>query len=161
MLYFVIEEIMINRFEIFTTQIAKISRNIRRIKHEEMKKYNLKSLHVSCLYYCFQNNGKLTATKLCEVCDEDKASVSRALEYLETNNYLKQVESNEKKYKRPILLTDKGLTVAKMITESINTVLEESSNGLSAQDREIFYQSLITISNNLQKIFIDYKHGKK
>ena len=86
---------MKERFETFTIQIAKISRNIRRIKHEEMKKYNLKSLHVSCLYYCFQNNGKLTATKLCEVCDEDKASVSRAIEYLEVNGYLKQVTKDQ------------------------------------------------------------------
>ena len=152
---------MINRFEIFTTQIAKISRNIRRIKHEEMKKYNLKSLHVSCLYYTFQHNGKLTATKLCEVCDEDKATVSRAIEYLEANGYLKQTESSDKIYKRPIVLTEKGLDVANKITSSINSVLEESSKGLSSEERKVFYKSLITISNNLQNIFINYKHGNQ
>ena len=152
---------MINRFEIFTTQIAKISRNVRRIKHEEMKKYNLKSLHVSCLYYCFQHNGKLTATKLCEVCDEDKAVISRAIEFLETNGYLKLEDSSDKTYKRPIFLTEKGLNVSQKITESINKVLEDSSKGLSDQERDIFYKSLITISNNLQMIFIDYKQGKK
>ena len=151
---------MINRFEIFTTQIARISRNIRRIKHEEMKKYNLKSLHVSCLYYCFQNNGKLTATKLCEVCDEDKATVSRAIEYLEANGYLEQIESEDKIYKRPISLTEKGLDVSKKITESIHSVLEESSKGLTENERSVFYKSLITISNNLQDIFINYKHGR-
>ena len=148
---------MINRFEIFTTQIAKISRNIRRIKHEEMKKYNLKSLHVSCLYYCFQHNGELTATKLCEVCDEDKATVSRALEDLETSGYLKQEKSAYKIYKRPISLTDKGMLVSKKITESINSVLEESSNGLSDEERNNFYKSLMIISDNLQNIFINYK----
>ena len=152
---------MINRFEIFTTQIAKISRNVRRIKHEEMKKYNLKSLHVSCLYYCLRHNGKLTATKLCEVCDEDKATVSRAIEFLETNGYLKQIESADKIYKRPITLTEKGVEVSKKITASINSVLEESSNGLTENERAVFYKSLITISNNLQNIFINYKHSKK
>ena len=152
---------MEKRFENFTLFISKINRSIRKIKTEEMVEYGLSNTHVSCLYYCLQHNGKLTATKLCEVCDEDKATVSRAIEFLETNGYLKQIESADKIYKRPITLTEKGVEVSKKITASINSVLEESSKGLTENERAVFYKSLITISNNLQNIFINYKHSKK
>ena len=95
---------MKERFETFTTQIAKISRAIRRIKTEEMKDFNLKSPHVSCLYYLFKNES-LTAKQLCDICDEDKAAISRSIEYLEKNNYLICDSKTEKRYKSPIMLT--------------------------------------------------------
>ena len=73
---------MKERFETFTVLINRISRNIRKIKNYEMAEYNLKSSHISCLYYLYMENG-LTATDLCERCEEDKATISRALDYLE------------------------------------------------------------------------------
>jgi hypothetical protein len=75
---------MQQRFETFTVLIAKISRSIRRIKAEEMSEFHLKGPHVSCLYYLTQL-GPLTAGQLCDRCEEDKAAVSRSLEYLEQN----------------------------------------------------------------------------
>ena len=42
---------MEERYKSFTVLISGISRSIRRIKTEEMAEFNLKSPHVSCLYY--------------------------------------------------------------------------------------------------------------
>ncbi len=42
---------MRERFETFTVLINRISRDIRRIKNQEMAAYHLRSVHVSCLYY--------------------------------------------------------------------------------------------------------------
>lgn len=78
---------MIGRFETFTVLINRISRNIRKIKNQEMAEYNLRSSHISCLYYLYTSGG-LTATDLCERCEDDKATVSRSIEYLENNGYL-------------------------------------------------------------------------
>ena len=142
---------MKERFEIFTTQIAKISCNIRRIKTEEMMEYNLKSPHVSCLYYLYKNEEGLTPKQLCEVCDEDKAAVSRSIEQLINEGYL-NYESGAKKYKNPILLTEKGKSVAAELAKKIDNILEEASEGLSEESRQDFYKSLILISDNLQKM---------
>ena len=38
------------RFETFTVLINKISRSIKKIKNQEMAEYDLRSVHVSCLY---------------------------------------------------------------------------------------------------------------
>ena len=78
---------MVERFELFTVLIANLTRNIRRIKTEEMARWNLKSHHVSCIYYLYQKES-LTAKELCDICDEDKANVSRSIEYLEDAGFL-------------------------------------------------------------------------
>ena len=96
---------MDERFETFTVLINQISRSIRRIKAEQMESINLKGPHVSCLYY-LSKNGPLTAAELCDRCEEDKAAVSRSLDYLEQNGYLQIPEG--KRYRRPLVLTQKG-----------------------------------------------------
>ena len=78
---------MEERFETFTVLINKISRNIKKIKNQEMAEYGLRSTHISCLYYLLSAQS-MTATDLCEKCEEDKATISRSLDYLEKNGYI-------------------------------------------------------------------------
>ena len=123
---------MENRFETFTVLINRISRNIRKIKNQEMAAYHLRSAHVSCLYYLYANRG-LTATDLCERCEEDKATISRALEYLEDSGYLRCEAKTAKRYKSPLVLTEKGLATGKLIADKIDCVLEEVSVDLTEE----------------------------
>ena len=141
---------MEKRFQQFTVLITKINRNIKRIKTEEMDKYNLKSPHVSCLYYLFLEK-ELTARDLCLICDEDKASISRSLEYLEKNEYF-ICETNEKnKYKSLITLTKKGEGIAREIVSKIDNYLEIASKGISEEERVNLYRCLNIINSNLEK----------
>lgn len=142
---------MKNRFETFAMLINRISRNIRKIKNREMAEYSLRSSHVSCLYYLFISEG-LTATELCERCEEDKATVSRSLDYLETNGYLTCASKKAKRYKSPLVLTEKGALVGKKIADKINGILEEISGGLTNEERAEFYRSLSIISDSLDAV---------
>ena len=141
---------MQERFETFTVLVNRISRNIRKIKNHEMAEYNLRSAHVSCLYYLYTNKGA-TATDLCERCEEDKATISRALDYLEINGFLTCKSKNLKRYKSPLILTDKGNEAGKKITDKINAVLDTISGDLSDEERVAFYRSLSIISNSLEQ----------
>ena len=140
---------MQERFEVFTVLINRISRSIRSIKNYEMSEYGLRSPHISCLYYLY-SSGALTATDLCERCEEDKATISRSLDYLETNGYITRETRSAKRYKSPIVLTDKGCETGKKITDKIDRVLDEVSTGLSEEDRAAFYRSLGIIIENLE-----------
>ena len=148
---------MQERFETFTVLINRISRNIRRIKNQEMAEYNLRSAHVSCLYYLYANKGS-TATELCERCEEDKATISRALVFLETNGYLTCQSKSAKKYNSPLLLTELGFEVGKKIADKINGVLDEISGSLTEEERVAFYRSLSLISESLETVS---KNGEK
>ena len=148
---------MKERFETFTVLINRISRNIRKIKNQEMAKYHLRSAHVSCLYYLYTNKGA-TATDLCERCEEDKATISRSLDYLETHGYLTCESKNVKRYKSPLILTEKGNEVGKNIADKISGVLDVISDGLTEEERVAFYRSLSIISECLEAVS---KNGEK
>ena len=142
---------MQERFEMFTVLINRISRDIRKIKNQEMAAYHLRSAHVSCLYYMYSLDS-VTAAELCEHCEEDKATISRALDYLESNGFLCRASDHAKRYRSPLRLTEKGQEVGKRIAEKINAVLDTVSHTLTEDERAAFYRSLSAISRSLGAI---------
>ena len=148
---------MQDRFETFTVLINRISRNIRKIKHQEMAEYDLRSAHISCLYYLYTAN-ELTATELCERCEEDKATISRALEHLEANGYITCESKSAKRYKSPLRLTETGREVGKKIADKIESVLNVISVSMTQEERVAFYRSLSIISDSLEAVC---KNGEK
>jgi len=141
---------MKERFAMFTALINKISRNIRRIKNREMAEYELRSTHASCLYH-LNIAEPLTATELCERCEEDKATISRAVDYLEAEGYVICEPKDAKRYNSPILLTEKGRRVGEAIGDKVNRILDEVGTELSEQEREVFYRCLTIISDHLER----------
>ena len=150
---------MEERFQTFTVLISKISRSIRKIKTEEMAEFNLKSPHVSCLYYLYKE-GPLTAKELCDICDEDKAAISRSIVYLERDGYITCLTDAHKRYKSPLKLTAKGEEAGKRVADKIDGIINKAGEGLSEEDRTIFYRSLGMINDNLQEICKNYSVNK-
>lgn len=134
--------------------MMKINRSIRKLKTDEMKKWGLKTHHVSCLYYLYKSNG-LTATELGDLCIEDKASLSRAIDTLEDEGYLVCNSSTIKRYRSPLELTEKGREVGKSISDRIDSVLMATSDGVSDEDRTIMYSALEKISASLEALCED------
>lgn len=146
---------MQERFQNFTVLIAKISRSIRKIKTEEMEEFDLKSPHVSCLYYLFKANS-LTAKELCDNAQEDKAAISRSIEQLEQKGLIFCDSTLKKRYKSPLMLTEQGNQVAEKIAEKIDSILDSASEGLTEEKRAVMYESLEKICGNLEKICKKY-----
>lgn len=142
---------MEERFELFTVLISKISRNIKKIKNQEMAEYGLRSTHVSCLYYLYASS-PLTATELSERCEEDKATISRALDHLEKNGFVTCNSKSAKRYNCPILLTEKGRRVGGEICGKVSLVLDEVGVVLSEEERRDFYRYLTVISDKLAEV---------
>ena len=142
---------MEGRFETFTVLIGKISRNIKRLKTCQMAQLDLKGPHVSCLYYLY-SSGPLTAAELCDRCEEDKAAISRSLEFLEQNGYLVCQREKTRKYKTPLVLTTKGQQAGREVSERIEQMLAQASQGLTEEERQIMYRALEKISSNLDKL---------
>lgn len=147
---------MEGRFQSFTVLISGINRSIRKIKTEEMNEFNLKSQHVSCLYYLFKM-GALTAKELGDISQEDKAALSRSLEFLENNGYINCESGLKKRYRSPLVLTEKGKDVGKNIAKKIDTILNLASTGLTEEKREILYEGLTLINDNLENIIKKYE----
>ncbi len=142
---------MHERFKNFTNLIAGISRSIYRLKLEAMAKFDLKSSHVSCIYYLYQEIAH-TATELCEVCEEDKANISRALRELEEEGHIVRQKSARGRPTRRLSLTESGMEIGKSLSMSIIEVMTAASVGISDGDRDIMYKSLFKIDANLLRL---------
>ena len=73
---------MINRFELFTTTITQIYKNLQRIKMQEMSGFELRGTYVMCMFELNRNPEGLTITQLSQLCGEDKAAISRTISEL-------------------------------------------------------------------------------
>ncbi len=147
-------------YKTFTVLIARCHRAIKRIKSEGMLEYNLKGLHVSCLYTLYNSKTPLTFKELGVACDEDKGSISRAVDQLEKKEFVKCNSKTKKRYNCPIELTEKGIILAKSLEKKINDVIAMANPGIDEEKREMFYEYLTIIANNLDKISERYEGEK-
>ena len=99
---------------------------------------------------CFLDG--VTSAELCEHCEEDKATISRALDYLEANGFVLRDSDRTKRYRSPLRLTERGQEAGKRIAEKIDTVLDTVSRTLTDEERAAFYRSLSAISRSLDAI---------
>ncbi|MGI6315403.1 MAG: MarR family winged helix-turn-helix transcriptional regulator [Christensenellales bacterium] len=142
---------MTDRVETFTVLINRIGRSIRRIKNQEMAEWDLRGAPVACLYYLY-TEGDMNAGELRERCEEDKATISRALDHLEKNGYLTCEAEEGRRYRCPYRLTEKGRAAGEKAAERIDGILKEVGNGLSDEERVAFYRSLSIISEGLETV---------
>lgn len=151
---------MEERFETFTALVTGISRAIRKIKNEEMVEFRLKGPHVSCLYYLYKE-GALTAKALSDLCEEDKANMSRTIDYLEKNGYIVCEAREGRRYRAALNLTDDGRRVGQHIAERIDRVLLAAGEGVSESDRRTLYECLTKIYDNLNEVCHTYQEKNK
>ena len=144
------------RFERFTVLISNITRSIRKIKTEEMSRWGLRSHHVLCIYYLY-TKGALTSKKLCGFCNEDKANISRSIDYLEVEGFIAQKGNSKKKYNVQYQLTEKGSSVGRIITERIDEIIGSAADALSDEERATMYHCLEVIDSRLGAISDEYK----
>lgn len=144
---------MFSRFETFITTMNQVNRGIQVIKNREMEAYGLKGTHVMCLYQLKQHPEGLTAKELATLCDEDKAAISRALAIIESKGLISFTDSEGKKrYRTMITLTDEGSKVCTQISQKIDELWKVYSDGISDEEREVFYRVFAIIADNLQTV---------
>lgn len=147
---------MEERYQVFTGLILNISRCIQKIKNSEVAELGLKGKQVQCLFFLHKLPEGASLTELCDLCDEDKGAMSRTIKELTAKNLVYVEEKNTQKYRNPIKLTKFGQDNAGIVTAKINHMLAMGGNGISDDEREIFYKSLTQVSNNLTAICENY-----
>lgn len=143
---------MLDRFEKFSLAIAEINRCWHKIAAGELSKYDLKASHVTYLLTLARYPEGLTAPKLAELCDRDKADVSRMLSILEDRGLVTKDGIGGNRYRGCLRLTPEGQTVAEALSRRAELAVEQAGEGLTERERIIFYTALDTITKNLRRI---------
>lgn len=143
---------MVGRFEVFTLGLSELMSSWNKIAADEMKPFGLKGTYVIYLIALYKHPEGLTSANLSEMCNRDKAEVSRAIKALESKGLIVRENTTVNGYRAKITLTEQGRESTTAIRERIKLAVEKGGAGLSEEERNNFYSALETISANLKKI---------
>lgn len=139
-----------DRFETFSLALFNISRYWNKIAAEEMEKFGLKGAHAFYLVTILRNDGSVTASQLCELCGRDKADVSRAVAKMEQIGLLRREGPNP--YRAKLRLTESGRSAAICVREIASSIVDRVGGDLTPENRAVLYESLGSITANLEKL---------
>jgi DNA-binding MarR family transcriptional regulator len=145
---------MEKRFENFTISVLRLNKLIQKIKLYEMRDYDLKAIHVMCIYYISEHPNGITASELARFTYEDKAAISRALNLMGKKGY---VVYDVNKYNAPIHLTEEGKKLATFIADRSNYAVEAGGRTFSEEERLTFYKVIGEICTNLDEYYAGLK----
>ncbi len=143
---------MLDRFEKFSFLIADISRCWHKLASEVMEKEGLKGPYAVYFTTMYRFPDGITAARLSELCSKDKADVSRAMNLLEKRGLIEKASPENGAYRAPLKLTEEGKALYLHIAEKAAQAVSGGGKGLNNKEREIFYNALELISQNLQKL---------
>ena len=143
---------MENRYELLSGAISCMYHDIQKIERVEMARYGLKGPHAQCLLAIKKHPEGITAARLCEVCEKDKAAVSRTLAELEEVGMIYRDNRNGSRYRSALMLTEQGEIAAEAVVEKVRMAVERAGIGFGEAEREVFYRVLAIIAGNLHKL---------
>ena len=144
---------MISHFEQFLYVISKIHRQIQKIERAEMVKQGYKGAFAQYLATLRRYEEGLTSSELCEICDKDKAAVSRIIAEMEEKGLIEREKKIVRTYRSKITLTEKGKELAKYVSETSRLAVAAVSGGIFDNvDQEVVYNTLDALFESLQKI---------
>ena len=146
---------MIGRYELLSSSISSMYHDIQKIERVEMAKFGLKGPHAQCILALSRYPEGMTVSQLCEICDKDKAAISRTVSELEDAGMILRSPRNGTRYRAPLTLTEQGIAAAQAVSERAHLAVEHAGIGLEDNQRQIFYQVLTLIAGNLHTICKD------
>lgn len=146
---------MLGRYEVLSAAISNMYHDIQKIERTEMAKFGMKGPHAQCLLALYRYSDGLTAAELCDICDKDKAAISRTVAELQDAGMVARKERNGKHYRAKLTLTEQGSAAAKAVSDRALVVIEMAGVGLEDEQRQVFYRVLNLISRNLHTICKD------
>ena len=146
---------MVSKYELFSSSVSCMYHDIQKIERTEMAKFGLKGPHAQCLLAMSHYPEGITAARLCEVCEKDKAAISRILAELEQEGMIDRENRNGTRYRANLTLTAQGKAAADAVSEKARLAVELAGEGLDDQQREVFYYVLDLIACNLHNLCKD------
>lgn len=142
---------MLSRFEQFSFAISSIYRYIKKIEHDEMVKLGYRGAFTQYLVALSKFEEGLTSAQLCEICDKDKAAVSRIVAEMEEKGLVER--ENKNKYRSRIILTEKGKETTDYVEKRAElAVAAVSGEIMNDEESEIFDATLEAVCRNLRKV---------
>lgn len=143
---------MLSRFEQFSFVISGINRYIQKLERDEMVKYGYKGAFAQYLVALHRCPEGITAARLCELCDKDKAAVSRIVSEMEDKGLVTRSGGSGRLYNALISLTEEGKAAAAFVISRARAAVNAVGSDLSDEDRRVLYSTLDLIAGKLHSL---------
>lgn len=143
---------MLSRFQQFSYVISEINRQIQKIERDEMIKYGCKGAFAQYLVALLNHPEGLTAARLCQICDKDKAAVSRMVSEMQEKGMVTRGSESTRAYNAPILLTEDGRKAAEHVCMKARAAVKAVGGEMSEEERRVLYSLLDSIAVKLQRL---------
>ena len=136
--------------------IGKLSSKIYRRGNiyitEQLKPYGINYIQVMCLVALYIENGIRQET-IVEDIGVDKASVNRAIKYLEEKGYITRERNQDDKRAYNLFLTPKAMAFKEISWDNLSNWELMISEGIDAQEKAIAFDVLKKMSLNADKYY--------
>ncbi len=139
-----------DRLDKFMTLVVGASRSVTKLKSKYMTEYGLGSTHTMCIRKLYSSPEGLTRTALSELCELDKAQVSRIVSELAEKGCITE-RGGPSNYKRRVRLTDEGRRIAEDINGKVLRINEYVSGTLTNEEIDTFYNVFSLICTKLRQ----------
>ncbi len=143
---------MQDRYELFSAAVFRLNRDIQRLQREEMEKYGLKGAWAPYLSVLTRFPEGVTAARLGELCDKDKAAISRVVAEMEQKGLLRRQNHGDSGYRALLLLTEEGRAAADYVARRAGLAVEAAGGALTEEERRVLYGALGQIADKLHRI---------
>ena len=143
---------MQSRYEQFASSISSIYHSIQKIEKAEMVRYGTKGIFAQYLAALLGHPEGMTAAQLSDVCDKDKAAVSRAVADMEQEGLLTRESRDDNRYRALLRLTEAGEEAARYVACQAQKAVDAGGEGLDDRERAKLQEALALIAQNLEKI---------
>ena len=148
---------MISKYELFSNSVERLSRDIQKLERMEMARYGLKGPHAQCLLALSRYPQGMIATELCELCEKDKAAISRIVAELEEAGLVQRMERNGTRYRATFMNRVVSSDYRNLISENkpeVMSVLE-----ISDETYQAMLDGMILVNHGEHGTATDYFEG--
>ena len=142
---------MLDRFNYFSSEVFNIVKNWQKIASQVMKDFGLTSSQLIYMLALYDND-KLNSTELVKISGKDKSDVSRNLNQMIKSAIVEKKSNNKNNYGGSFYLTEKGRRIGSKISKKIMEYMELANKNISREKKEIFYEVLDALSENIEKL---------
>lgn len=146
---------MLDRFEQFSYSIHNIYKYITKIERDVMEHYGLRGAYAQYLVIMSRFPEGVTSSKLSEICDKDKAAISRIVSEMESKGLLIRKTDKDNLYRAKLVLTEEGHAAAEYVCDKAMRAVALAGGNLGDEERRIMYGALAIIETNLRRISRD------
>ena len=144
---------MLTNYEEFSLGIHELYRSMHKEETVVVNKAMLRGANVRYLVALLQYPEGLTMSQLCEVCDQDKAAVSRAISELVGREIIWRDNPKGNHYRARLKLTERGYALAKEVCASGESIFNEAVSSLSEEQVSQLFELTKLISGNIHNLY--------